>query len=77
MNNELRERVRDAEKRVRIARENHRKFLAKIKNADGTHHRVSASDNEEWTKLSTELEDAEAELRDATAALIAFLIGNH
>ncbi len=76
MSMELRKRLRNAQERVRILREKHSKFLAKIKNADGTYHRVSASDNEEWTKLSGELKEAEAQLRDATASMVAFHTGN-
>ena len=73
---ELKKAVRDAEKRVRIARENHRKFWAKIKYDDQT-HTVPASDNEEWNKVSTELEEAEAALTDAQSELLYFISGNH
>ncbi len=72
---ELKNAVRDAEKRVQIARENHRKFWAKIKYDDQT-HTVPASDNEEWNKVSTELEEAEAALTDAQSELLYFVSGN-
>ena len=73
---ELKKAVRDAEERVRIARGNHRKFLAKIQYNDQT-HTIPASDNEEWTKVTTELEEAEAALTDAQSELLYFVSGNH
>ena len=73
---ELKKAVRDAEKRVQIARENHRKFWAKIKYDDQT-QTIPASDNEEWNKVSTELDEAEAALTDAQSELLYFVSGNH
>ena len=72
---ELKNAVRDAEERVQIARENHRKFWAKIKYDDQT-HTVPASDNEEWSKVSAELEEAEAALTHAQSELLYFVSGN-
>ena len=72
---ELKKAVRDAEERVQIARENHRKFWAKIKYDDQT-HTVPASDNKEWSKVSAELEEAEAAFTDAQSALLYFISGN-
>ena len=72
---ELTKAFRNAEKRLQIARENHRKFLAKIQYADES-HTVPASDNEEWQKVSTELEEAEAALTDAQSELLYFVSGN-
>ncbi len=73
---ELKKVVRDAEERVRIARGNHRKFWAKIKYADES-RTVPESDNEEWIKVSTELEEAEAAFTDAQSELLYFVSGNH
>ena len=72
---ELKKAVRDAEERVRIARGNHRKFWAKIKYNDQG-HTVPESDNEEWTKVTTELEEAEAEYADTAAAVLDYGSGN-
>ena len=72
---ELKKAVRDAEERVRIARGNHRKFWAKIKYADES-RTVPESDNEEWIKVSTELEEAEAEYADTAAAVLDYGSGN-
>ncbi len=71
---ELKKAVRDAEERVQIARVNHRKFLAKIQYADQS-HTVPESDNEEWIKVSTELDEAEASLTDAQSELLYFVSG--
>ena len=73
---ELKKAVRDAEERVQILREKLLEFTANIKYDDQS-HTVPASDNEEWTKVSTELEEAEDALRDAQAAVLYFLSGNH
>ena len=73
---ELKKVVRDAEERVQIARVNHRKFWAKIEYNDQT-HTIPASDNEEWIKVSTELDEAEAALTDAQSELLYFVSGNH
>ncbi len=72
---ELTNAFRNAEKRLQIARENHRKFLAKIQYADES-HTVPESDNEEWTKVTTELEEAEAEYADTAAAALDYGSGN-
>ena len=72
---ELTNAFRNAEKRLQIARENHRKFLAKIQYADES-HTVPESDNEEWIKVSTELDEAEAALTDAQSELLYFISGN-
>ena len=72
---ELTNAFRNAEERLQIARENHRKFLAKIQYADES-HTVPESDNEEWIKVSTELDEAEAALTDAQSELLYFVSGN-
>ena len=72
---ELTNAFRNAEKRLQIARVNHRKFLAKIQYADES-HTVPESDNEEWTKVTTELEEAEAEYADTAAAVLDYGSGN-
>ena len=54
---ELKKAVRDAEERVQILREKLLDFTANIKYDDQS-HTVPASDNEEWNKVSTELEEA-------------------
>ena len=73
--NELKNAVRDAEERVQILRETLLEFTANI-NYDDQSHTVPASDNEEWNKVSTELEEAEAALTDAQAELLYFVSGN-
>ena len=72
---ELTNAFRNAEERLQIARENHRKFLAKIQYADES-HTVPESDNEEWTRVSTKLEEAEAEYADTEAAVLDYGSGN-
>ena len=72
---ELTNAFRNAEERLQIARENHRKFLAKIQYAV-ERHTVPESDNEEWTRVSTELEEAEAEYADTEAAVLDYVSGN-
>ena len=54
---ELKKAIRDAEERVQILREKLLEFTANIKYDDQS-HTVPASDNEEWNKVSTELEEA-------------------
>jgi len=72
---ELKKAVRDAEERVQILREKLLEFTAIIKYDDQS-HTVPASDNEEWHKVSTELEEAEAALTDAQSELLYFVSGN-
>ncbi len=71
---ELKKAVRDTEERVQIARVNHHKFWAKIEYNAQT-HTIPASDNEEWIKVSTELDEAEAALTDAQSELLYFVSG--
>ena len=73
---ELKNAVRDAEERVQILREKLLEFTANIKYDDQS-HTVPASDNEEWIKVSTELDEAEAALTDAQSELLYFVSGNH
>ncbi len=73
---ELKNAVRDAEERVQILREKLLEFTANIKYDDQS-HTVPAPDNEEWIKVSTELEEAEAALTDAQSELLYFISGNH
>ena len=72
---ELKNAVRDAEERVQVLREKLLELTANIKYDDQS-HTVPASDNEEWTKVSTELEEAEAALTDAQSELLYFVSGN-
>ena len=72
---ELKKAVRDAEERVQILREKLLEFTANIKYDDQS-HTVPESDNEEWIKVSTELEETEAALTDAQSELLYFISGN-
>ena len=73
---ELKNAVRDAEERVQILRGKLLEFTANIKYDDQS-HTVPASDNEEWSKVSAELEEAEAALTHAQSAVLYFISGNH
>ena len=72
---QLKKAVRDAEERVQILREKLLEFTANIKYDDQS-HTVPESDNEEWSKVSAELEEAEAAFTHAQSALLYFVSGN-